>query len=493
MKDCETVAKVEPTIRILSRPGFSPDFRHFVRNGDDVVATKASDAQVWIDARLPEDLLRQCRRSGSLQGWQQLEAFAEGNRLFIFLLALAFVGPINAICGQANSSFLLSGKAGSGKTAICRIIGAVWGWDAEDDASSRLGYGMSLNATDNSQEPMVATRRHMLAFLDEASHHAGGDLRKLSELIANIAFRFEGGSSKRRMTESEAPLDLSTVVLITANHAMPELSAHARQPFGRQHYDRMIDLEVPDRDSGVFDDLHGRGLGETFQLMDKITSKNHGVAGAEFVRKLITAHRTDPRAVKKDVEAREKLFRDKLLSAMKRPVSAEFERPLRSFGRAFAAIDLARRFGIITLSRATLGQAVLTQCLAYLRRQQSTATPVGPPLSPEERLKQFIRERAGKFPAFDQALTAERIQHEGAFLDARGNLLLTVKMMVSIVGSSADAKRLKRQLVAEGMLGITSQGEGKSRNSVKFIVGPKRQKVDLIQLLARFVNNAGTA
>lgn len=477
---CEEVAKKEPSFKVLSLIGFDASGEHFALGNTIVGKSGAAQAYMSLDSRIPGRQIQQFKTAGTLKGWQQIAPYASGNPIFLFLLCLPFIGPVNALLGHVNSSYMLSGRAGTGKTALGAIVSSVYGWGDPANSTSRLGFGFSLNRTVNQLEVALASRRHTFGFIDETALQ-GGELRAMATCIKEMAFKLEDGLSKGRLMESDGPLDFQSPVLITSNHSLQNLSGHLPQPLERQDYDRMIDITVPDRPSGVFANLHGfENLAALIGEISAIATQHHGVAGRRFIRWLLDRHATDPIALATECAQHEVKFENNLKRIPTLPTTTGLLRVIRSFARVYAAGILAQQAGVLPLKWSEIGQAVLSCCRDYLR--DHAATPISLPQSPLQALKQFISEHGGQLPTFSSQLTAGEITGTGAYAGPVGDMLLTVAKFNSVVGGSSYGKRLRRDLDSQGAIGNTRNGNGPTRKVVRYHVGPNKDLVELVQI-----------
>lgn len=483
MASAEETAKQDPSFKVMARVGLEAGAEHFAL-GPSIIRRKGADlAYSSLDPRIPTRLTQQFGHAGTLEGWQQITEYAPGNHIFVVLLSLGFVGPVNAVVGHVNSSFMLFGRAGTGKTALCAAVTSIYGWGDPTKGSARLGFGFSLNGTENALEHALASRRHTFAFLDEIALQGEEGLRSTAAFVKAMIFKLEDGSSKQRLTEIDGPLDFQVPVVLTSNHSAQELSRHSPQPFERQDYDRMIDIGVPDRPSGVFDTLHGfENLGALICHLSNIAAENHGLAGRRFVQWLLDRHAEDHSALAQKCEKFEAEFITKLKRDPRLPPTAGFERVIRSFARIYAAGALANASGVLPLKPSDVGPAVLSCCVDYLQRHEGCSVAPQPPHSPLLALKQFISEHERELPMFSKKLSVAEIQSIGAFSGMAGDVLLTLAKFDALVGGSREGKRLRRDLEQQGAIGITKNGSGPSRKVVRFYVEPSKKMIELIQI-----------
>ena len=466
-----------PIARVLTMPGFSRSLEEFV-HGETIIGE--TEGFLLLDNRLPSSITL-CRSAGSLDGWQKIVEGAKFNRLFSFLLCLAFVGPVNAICGSVNSTFLLSGRAATGKTAVSALASSVWGW-GRDAAASRLGGGLSFNSTGNALIPHVACFRDQLAFIDELSFQAGGSDEALASFVGELVFRLEAGADKARHTDTKAPLLTQAAILLTANASSRELLAASSRPCSRQHFDRLLDLKVPPE--GVFTSFHGRPDATTFiRDLKSIAAEHHGVAGPAYVRWILNR---GPDAIREEISRYERLFRERLSRRVSSEQMQLFERPVSSFARVFAAGALAHKAKVLPLEIGALGDPAVEFCRSYIADHQEVPTAERYHfLTPLETLAQFIKLESSQLPTLNlRSVTAPDIRAAGAFWGDQGDLYFTKARLVSLIGQGALANGLRRDLAAQGVIGTTGRGKSSRATTVQLYVGVGREKVELIQIFA---------
>lgn len=474
---CDKMIGCPPIARILTMPGFSRSLEEFV-HGETVIGSHENF--LLLDNRLPASF-GLCRSAGTLDGWQGIVEGAKRNRLFSFLLCLAFVGPLNAICGTVNATFLLSGRAATGKTAVSALASSVWGW-GRDAAGSRLGCGLSFNSTGNALIPHIACFRDQLAFIDELSFQSGGSDQALAAFVGELIFRLEAGADKARHTDTKPPLLTQAAILLTANDSSRELLASASRPCSQQHFDRLLDLKVPPE--GVFTSFHGRPDATTFiRDLKSIAAAHHGVAGPAFVRWILDGR---PDEIQKEISQYERLFREHLSRRVSNEQMRAFERPVSSFARVFAAGALARKAKVLPLEFSALGNAAVEFCCSYIADHQRVPTAERHQfLTPLEMLTQFINLESQQLPSLNlRSVTAQDVLAAGAFWSDQGDLFLTKARLVGLIGQGALANGLRRDLAAQGVIGTTGRGKSKRATTVQLYVGARREKVELIQILA---------
>ncbi|HZV08131.1 MAG TPA: DUF927 domain-containing protein, partial [Novosphingobium sp.] len=111
-------------------------------------------------------------QAGQLSVWQERIALpAIRNRLLLFAVSLAFVGPVMRWLLPEGGGFHLCGASSTGKTSLALAAGSVWG------GGGQLGFGHTWRATGNALEGVAHGHSETLLILDELKqvepHEAG--------------------------------------------------------------------------------------------------------------------------------------------------------------------------------------------------------------------------------------------------------------------------------------------------------------------------------
>jgi hypothetical protein len=99
----------------------------------------------------------------------------------------------------------------------------------------------------------------------------------------------EGGDMRFAFVANHRRIWLVSWLWISSGEiSVEEKLKEARLDATSGHEVRLIDIEADSRAYGVFDNLQGAGSRATFaESIQQAVQKNHGVVGAEFVRRLI--------------------------------------------------------------------------------------------------------------------------------------------------------------------------------------------------------------
>ena len=146
-----------------------------------------------------------------------------------------------------NAIVEVCGDGTSGKSAMAiGIAGAVWG----GNSTRKTGFFQSWNQTVNKIEQSLGVYNNAMAGFDEATA-VSGNKKQRAEAIGNLVHRISLGSGKGRMGEENSP-DFRLIAISTSNQPLAQICGEDAQVL-QAIETRLITLEVPKRDSKVFD------------------------------------------------------------------------------------------------------------------------------------------------------------------------------------------------------------------------------------------------
>ena len=218
---------------------------------------------------------------GTLADWRDAIAIPAGNHLMMrFCLSTALAGPLLWLAGYESSVFHLCGQSSIGKTTLLRSAASVWGSGADN------GYVRVWRATVNGLEANMAGACDTLLPLDEVGQVDGKE-------IGQAIYMASSGVGKTRMTK-DATLKTSHKwrLLILSSGEQPiesklvEDTRRGKRAFAGQLV-RAIDIQANRGPAGVFDHYPGFDFKAFTAEMKQAASRFYGMAGAEFVRRLI--------------------------------------------------------------------------------------------------------------------------------------------------------------------------------------------------------------
>ncbi len=287
------------------------------------------------------------RQRGTIEGWQAgIASRAIGNRLLVFALGLAFVGPIMRALALEGGGFHFRGASSSGKTTLATSAGSVWG------GGGPLGFASSWRATGNALEGVAFGHSETALILDELA------LVDPAE-AGNAAYALATGQGKARAKQDGAlrkraewrVMVLSTGEIGLADH-MRSARLAQRTMAGQEL--RLIDLAADaGAGMGAFEQLHGAaGAAEFADAIKEAAAKDYGLAGPLFVRRMIA------RGQPSGARARE-LLADFVAEARRGGDSGQIHRAALRFGAVAAAGELATELGVLPWPAGTAKAAAL--------------------------------------------------------------------------------------------------------------------------------------
>ena len=197
-----------------------------------------------------------------------------------FSLSTALAGPLLWLGGFESGIFHLCGPSSIGKTTLLRVAASVWGSGADN------GYVRVWRATANGLETNMAGACDTLLPLDEVGQVDGRE-------IGQAIYMASSGVGKTRMSR-DATLKAShkwRLVILSSGEQpieskLTEDTRQGRRAFAGQLV-RAIDLQAQRGPGGVFDHYVDFDSKAFTDEMKRAASRFYGMAGPEFVRRLI--------------------------------------------------------------------------------------------------------------------------------------------------------------------------------------------------------------
>ncbi|MEO9750412.1 MULTISPECIES: DUF927 domain-containing protein [Marinobacter] len=216
---------------------------------------------------------------GTLEGWREnVSKRCEGNLLLVLAVSVAVTGPLILKARQQHTGgagLHCKGDSSKGKTTLLQVAASVWG--GPDFVSSWRGTG-------NGQEATFAARNDTFHALDEISESN-------SKEIGSIVYALANGHGKQRAARTGGARLSARWRIMALSSGERSLSAHMSESGQRVKAGqeaRLLDIPGTNRRHGAFDELHGFGNGSQFSnALKESTSKDYGLAGPEFVARLV--------------------------------------------------------------------------------------------------------------------------------------------------------------------------------------------------------------
>ena len=379
-----------------------------------------------------------------------------GQRVLQFAVGVSLSAPLLPLAGmEENPIFDLHGPTSIGKTTALRVAASAWGPpNGEGDR-----YWGTWNTTINNLEQGMQRHSGALHILDESNHLTTAHANPVrADVVGNAIFTLSQGHDKGRFGGPK-PRHKSLVVLSSSNVALGD---HLKLLKGRQAEAAAVRLlSVPaERRFGVLSRSPRDGSPPRIlmQKLDDAMRCNHGVLGPAFIRDLVRDYACSEEDLRRKLRGHMECF----LQAAQTIREPAAERAARGFALVFAALELARAYGVLpgswrsmkivwdayNESRKAAGRPdpVLTQLQHYAEGANLVSA------SPKRRLTRGTRlaKVDGVFWKPASGRTAELLMSpahiERAFGDARLGLRLCRKAGVlvtdSVGGRTLQAKRL---------------------------------------------------
>jgi putative DNA primase/helicase len=267
---------------------------------------------------------------GSLKDWQAgVGTLAGGHFLPVLAISAALAGPLLHLAGQEGGGVHFHGQSSRGKTTLLQAAASVWG------RGGSPGYVRAWRATANGLEGAAASATDTVLILDEFGQVDGRE-------AGAVLYSLSNGGGKVRAARDGAmrePKSWRVIVLSTGEITVDSKLAEdrARKPRAGQLV-RMLDIPA-DRGFGVFDHAGADGdAGKLAKAFKQAALLAYGVAGPEFVERLIDEHVTG-----EDVRG---LVGEFVSAHVPAGVDGQVDRAAHRIGLIAAAGELAISFGV---------------------------------------------------------------------------------------------------------------------------------------------------
>ncbi len=480
----------EPKFRIVTRTGWDGLTFYFP---DRVVPQKATGVEFYLDQSL-SDIHRRYHRAGTRAGRKELLSLCHNNSRLLLCVALSFVGPLLVPLAGETVGLQLCGAPGTGKNVTGIVASSTWGWDP--NPNHKLGFGTGWNTTLNAVEPTLLGYNETMAFLNETRIMSDEGRGREAAILDAIMLAAEG-EGKARYTKA-GTRSYQTPILSTSNPSVVAMLRAAKLPFDAAYVDRMIDVPAPGDGSSFFEDLHDYPDLEAFGVrLQELAGANHGWLGFYFVRELARALASDRAEILEFVKARRRAYKRRASKIVAH--GRDLRRVHGKLATVYAAGCLAIRFKLLPFTRAELLEAIL-KCerdhVSFVANEmglppqdkKQTLTATTP--TPFEALEAYISGPASRtfidLRKEDATVPKGHVhakapgylgRHQG-----RREIWLPYARFERIAGGAAEAKALKLELRAKGL--IVSEPRGKKHYfSVKReIRGLGRERVIALRL-----------
>lgn len=214
-------------------------------------------------------------KQGTLEEWQQIAKFSEGNSRLIFALSMSFASTLLAPLGIENGGVHFQGTSSLGKTTILRVAASAWG--GKD-------YLLTWRATTNGLEGIALNHNDTLLCLDELGQ---SDPDKIGEAIYMLA----NGTRKARLDSQGFSKPIAKWHTLFLSSGETNLASHLFQAGKRSRAGqevRILDIPADTGKYGAFENLHGHLTGDSLsKALNTLTAKYYGIASIHFIEMLI--------------------------------------------------------------------------------------------------------------------------------------------------------------------------------------------------------------
>jgi putative DNA primase/helicase len=277
---------------------------------------------------------------GTLEGWEQITIWAEGNSRLTLALSAAFVPPLLQFIGHENFGFNIVGKSSSGKTTALLVAASVWG----KGSTGQDGYTLNWNSTVNGLEGVAALHNDTLLPFDEMGQAS-------AQTISAACYRLINGMGKSRANRdgSAKPIKVWRCVLLsTGEKGVAEKIGDEGGKVQAGQLVRIIEIPADaEVGYGLFDCIHEFESAQAFaDALKQATATHYGHAARAFIK-----------AVQENRELVIQRLRDGLSSDRRREllplnnVDGEVKRVAGHFLITIVAAELAIEFGILNWAK----------------------------------------------------------------------------------------------------------------------------------------------
>jgi uncharacterized protein (DUF927 family) len=268
--------------------------------------------------------------SGTVDQWREsVAALAQGNSLLVFVLSIAFAGPLLELAGEDSGGFHLRGPSSTGKSTALKLAASVWG--------NPSVYCRLWRATANGLEGLAALHNDGLLILDELSQIDPTQAGEAAYLLAN-------GQGKNRALRNGSARQAARwrlLFLSAGEESLPALMAHAkRKPTAGQEI-RMAEIDADaGTGAGALEVLHGYDTPAALVLALKdAATQYYGAVGIKFLQRIVK-DRPKLAAVLADG------VRQFVEDFVPKNAGGQVERVARRFALVAMAGEIATRYGL---------------------------------------------------------------------------------------------------------------------------------------------------
>jgi putative DNA primase/helicase len=313
--------------------------------GNDVISPDPSKALI-LTGKITV-FVKKFSQGGNLGDYQNkvLRRASYSSRLMAGI-ALALLAPLARIVSLESGGLNFVGKAGIGKTTILRVAGSFYG-------GGPVPYHVPWLMTDNAPETLGLGFCDLPLLLDEldafeADSSKAGD--RLKTAVHRLAIE-QGKAINHRAAGSDSQQnDFHVLYGSTSEHRLPDFMRDGGSKMTGGQAARFVDIPA-DAGSGlkIFESLPKRRRNEQIPDVDhylvrlnKACQTNYGVAGREYLRRIVHEQATRPGALTEYLEREMETFRSEVANDPQID-----NRIRRRFAGLYAAGQLGLRYNIL--------------------------------------------------------------------------------------------------------------------------------------------------
>ena len=269
---------------------------------------------------------------GTLEDWRaDISMPAASNPLMIVAISLGLSGPLLQLLGMEGGGLHIHGASSTGKSTLLRLANSVW---------TNGNATQSWNGTRNALELIAAHHSGRLLALDEIGE---ADPRT----IGDTAYALANGKGRSRLSQNltcnELKWQLS--VLSSGELSLGQHMGSAGKKVMAGQAVRLLDIPIESELHGAFRCFHDCANAAQFaERINQNLGRSYGVAGQEFVRKLIRS--LSSAEFLPTLRNFHKRVMDQLRKGQEFPQDGVSDRALRRFALIALAGELATRYGI---------------------------------------------------------------------------------------------------------------------------------------------------
>lgn len=423
------------------------------------------------------------QRSGSLRGWWDQFGWAlRHNPLLLFGACVALAPPLLTFAGLEGCVFSVVGENSKGKSTLLKLMGSTRGGCAD----GKLAFQASWRSTAAALEKVAAAANDGLLVLDDI-RLLPGDARGRASTLKEALYFLTSGIEKDRYGRSEQLASFRIIVATSDNHSLRQNLAEGGVMHDGSMDVRFIELPAT-RKFGVLDQVPEEVRPSDFaDWINKTTLEYYGAPIHVVLHALASMDRGQI-----EVFVREAMNEMREILQVPQDASSQ-ARVANYFGLVYAAGLMARRTGILRLSRRRLIGAVVDVYRSHLSVRAEYAPPdMIKALALAISKADLVDLRAEASPSFGSVAQAI-----GFKTDRREALefSFTPAQFAAIIPPPYSVKRMCDALKKRGLLlHDGGRSSGSAKNQTKRRICGQRKRVYVIsgRLLEELAEERGT-